>query len=164
MEQFSVRRDGQPFQAPDFNFWGVTFTGDENRFYATLWSKGKTYLVECNLNGRTARVIHDDVECPSLSPDNRRIAFKKRSTGPRVTWRIHVLDLESMTETPLGETRNVDDQVEWLDNETILYARSQNETGSSASTDIWAVSSQGGAGPRVLLSGGYSPAVVRPRN
>ena len=36
LESFAVTRDGKAIHAVDFNFWGVTFTRDANRFYATL--------------------------------------------------------------------------------------------------------------------------------
>ncbi len=164
LEKFSVSRNGAAFESPDFNFWGVTFAHDENRFYATLWSKSKIYLVEGDLRKRTARVIYEGVECPSLSPDNARIAFKKRVGAPRFIWQIHLLDLTTLTETALGETRSVDDQVEWLDNEQILYALSESEKGSSASTDIWVLPATTGGTPRLLLRGGFSPAVVPRKN
>lgn len=160
LDKFTVQRDGETFQSPDFNFWGVTFARDDNRFYATLWSKGKTYLVDCDLRNRTARVIHDGVECPSLSPDNTRIAFKKRIQSGRMPWLIYVLELATMTEVPLGEIRSVDDQVEWLDNNHVLYALSESEMGSSASTDIWVLETIPSSPPRILLRGGYSPAVA----
>jgi len=166
LEVLAVTRDGAEFKSKDFNFWGVTFAQDENRFYATLWSKGNTYLIESDLAKRTARVIHDNVECPGLSPDNTRVAFKKRSIGGllegrRITWRITVLDLKTMTETPLGETRTVDDQVEWLDNGHILYALSDNEKGASATTNIWVLPATADGKPQILLKGGFSPAVAR---
>jgi hypothetical protein len=162
LEQFAVTRDGQPFKSPDFNFWGVTFMKDENRFYATLWTNNHIFLVEANLAGRTAKVIHDGVECPSLSPDNRRIAFKKRVTGgPPYTWRITLLDLESGVESALGEARNVDDQVEWLDNQHVLYALSSGTASqSSASSDIWVLPATADGVPKVMVTGGSSPAVV----
>ena len=166
LEQFSVTRNGQEFKEKDFNFWGVTFAQDENRFYATLWTKGKTYLVAGDMARRTAQVIHDDIECPSLSPDNRRIAFKQRSVGGllqgrRITWRIALLDLNTGTVIPLAETRSVDDQVEWMDNDHILYALTENEKGASASTDIWVLPTKPDSPPEILLKGGFSPAVVR---
>jgi hypothetical protein len=156
----------QASEYKDFNFWGVTFAQDENRFYATLWTKGNTYLVKGDLAKRTAQVIHDNVECPAISPDNRYIAFKQRSVGSllqgrRITWRITLLDLKSGAETPLSETRSVDDQVEWLDNDHILYALSENEKGASASTDIWVLPTKQDGKPEILLKGGFSPAVVR---
>ena len=167
LETFSVTRNGAEFKEKDFNFWGVTFAQDENRFYATLWSGGRTQLVEADLARRSARVIHDDVECPALSPDNTRVAFKKRHVGGllegrRITWRLTVLDLKAGVETPLGENRSVDDQVEWLDNDHILYALSDNEKGASASTDVWVLPAAANGTPEILLKGGFSPSVVRP--
>jgi hypothetical protein len=37
-------------------------------------------------------VIHDNVECPSLSPDGTRIGYK-RLIDDRGHWGFHVLDL-----------------------------------------------------------------------
>ena len=54
LEKFKVTRDGEPFKAIDFNFWGVTFARDSNRFYATLGTAGKTYLLEGDLQARRA--------------------------------------------------------------------------------------------------------------
>lgn len=149
LEKFEVTRDGRPFKAIDFNFWGVTFTRDGSRFYATLSSAGKMYLVEGNVAARTARVIHSGVECPSLSPDETRIAYKHRE-GYR--WRLHVLDLASGRETALAETRNVDDQVEWLDDGRILYG---------LVGDVWVVRADGRGKPRMFIPHALSPAVVR---
>jgi hypothetical protein len=158
LEQFSVTLHEAAFQAPDFNFWGVTFLHDEDHFYATLSSGGKTYLVEGDVMKRTAKVIYEGVECPSVSPDNTKLAFKKR-TGP-ISWRISLLDLKTLTEMPLNETHSVDDQVEWLDNDHVLYSLSQNPEGSSASTDVWSLPARRDGVPRILLKGAYSPAVV----
>jgi len=149
LETFRVTRDGKPFKAIDFNFWGVTFAPDDRRFYATLESAGKQYLVEGDVESRTARVIHEGVECPSLSPDGRTIAFKKRHDR---RWRLSVLELASGRETPLAETRSVDDQVEWLDDGRILYG---------LQGDIWVVPGDGSGKPRVYLEDALSPAVVR---
>ena len=149
VEKFKVTRDGEPFEAIDFNFWGVTFTRDGRRFYATLSTAGKMYLVEGDIQTRRARVIHEGVECPSLSPDETRIAYKKRGGN---TWRLHVLDLASGRETALAETRSVDDQVEWLDDERIMYG---------LAGDIWVVPADGGGKPRVYIPDALSPAVVR---
>jgi hypothetical protein len=41
LEQFKMSKDGAPFDAVDFNFWGVTFDPrDSDRFYATLGTGG----------------------------------------------------------------------------------------------------------------------------
>ena len=72
------------------------------------------------------------------------------------------LGLATLTETTLGETRSVDDQVEWLDDETITYALAEDGgPARTTATSIWALSVDGGAPPRVLVPQAYSPAIVR---
>lgn len=148
-KDFAVTRNGRRFKEVDFNFWGVTFTRDGRRFYATLRTGGQTYLLEGNIRSRQARVLHENVECPSLSPDETRVAYKRRV---KRGWRLHVLDLDSMHETRLAEARSVDDQAEWLDDELILYG---------IGADTWIVRADGRGSPRRYLSKGLSPAVVR---
>ena len=161
VESFAVTLGGQPFRAQDFNFWGVTFTPDSQHFYCTLSSNRKHYLVEADIATRTASVIHENVECPSVSPDGTRIAYKKRFVvDGRIVWQLHVLDLKTMQETSLGEQRSVDDQLEWLDNDHVLYALPQNSVGSSAGTDVWQLRTTGEQ-PRLFLSNAYSAAVAR---
>jgi hypothetical protein len=163
LETMPVFKDGAPFKSVDFNFWGVTFAMDGRRFYATLGTAGKAYLVEGNLDTRQMKVLHDDVECPSISPDNTRIAFKRRqamdSAGRRL-WRVLVLDLGTGKEVRLDkEIRNVDDQVEWLNNHEILYAMPKSD--AQAGSDVWSLRTDAGSPPRLLLQSAFSPAVTR---
>ncbi len=162
LEEFAIYRDGQRLEAPDFNFWGVTFQADSNRFYATLSTGGVIYLLEGNIASKQAQVLRDNVECPSISPDNTRLAFKKRvSNAPgAVVWRLHTLDLATGVETPLAETRNVDDQVEWLDNENVVYFLLDEGPPATIRPDLWAVPADGTGSPRLLRTGAISPAVV----
>jgi hypothetical protein len=142
LEQFSTWRDGVRFRAADFNFWGVTFNRDSNIFYATLSTGGASYLVRGDLGLRKLTVLRRDLECPSLSPDGRRIAFKKRAAPAAGAWRLFVLDIATMAERPIaGETRYVDDQVEWLDDAHVLYAMPRP---GSAVTDVWTAPVDGG--------------------
>jgi hypothetical protein len=158
LEKYAVTRDDKPFKAVDFNFWGVTFAEDGNRFYATLRTAGVNYLIEGDVDRQSARVIHQGVECPSLSPDGKRLAFKKRTVGSlTVFWKVAVLDLATMSETVLEtETRSVDDQVDWLDDEHVVY-----HLPKSGGADIWALRTNHPEEPRLLIAGGYSPSVVR---
>jgi hypothetical protein len=162
LEQFTVLRDGERIQAPDFNFWGVTFAQDSNRYYATLGTAGKTYLVEGDVAAREMRVLREGVECPSLSPDNRRLAYKKRvDLGGLLVWQVAVLDLATMRETVLiQEKRSVDDQVEWLDDQHVVYGLPA-ATGLGPLTDVWVMPVDGSAPPELFLRGAWSPAVVR---
>jgi dipeptidyl aminopeptidase/acylaminoacyl peptidase len=162
LEEFAVTRDGKPFKSRDFNFWGVTFTPDSKFFYATLSTQGQHLLVKGDIATRTAVVIHDKVECPSLSPDGRRIAYKKRSSkGNTVTWTLSVLDLASGRETPLPEQRSVDDQLEWLDNDRLLYVLPNRETGTALVMDLWMIPADGGGEARLYLKAATSPSAMR---
>ena len=158
LEKLAVTKDGESFHNVDFNYWGVTFVRNSQRFYATLGTGGQTYLVEGNLGTQKARVLRSGVECPSLSPDGTRIAFKKRNPGTIVTWGIAVLDLATLKDHSLAETRNVDDQVEWLDNQTVMYGLPQD----AGDVDDGGHRDTGNAHPR---RSGFDPDqhVVRPR-
>ena len=165
LEAWPVTRDGAAFKATDFNFWGVTFTRDSTHFYATLGSGGKTWLVQGDIARRQMRVVADDAECPSLSPDGRRIGFKRRDTtdpGGRFWWHVAVLDLASGPVRVLpGESRSVDDQVEWNGNDELLYAMPLDSQQSSAETDVWAIAADGKTPARRLARFAFSPAVSR---
>ncbi|RIK43633.1 MAG: hypothetical protein DCC55_05175 [Chloroflexi bacterium] len=158
LETFEVWRDGRVVSEIDFNFWGVTFASDSNRFYATLSTGGVPSLVEGDIAARRVTVLRDWIECPSLSPDNRRIAFKKaRGQGE---WQLTVLDLATMQETPLAESRSVDDQVEWLDDATILYQQMEYDSSRNAWISVLSIPADGSGAPTVFVSRVGSPAVV----
>lgn len=153
LEQFTVTRDGRQVTATDVNYWGVTFDpSNSDHFYATLATGGKTYLIEGTVSDRTAHTIHTNVECPSISPDGARIAYKKRTGSSSAPWRLTVLDLRTMRETPLAETRSVDDQAEWLDDGRVLYGRDGQ---------VWVVPADGSGSPRPYAAAADSPAAVR---
>ncbi|HMB54237.1 MAG TPA: hypothetical protein VKU40_13030, partial [Thermoanaerobaculia bacterium] len=142
LESFAVSKDGRRLESPDFNFWGIDFDRrDSDRFYATLRSGGHYYLVEGSVDDRSLRVLRDGVECPSLSPDGTRIAFKSR-TGDEDRWRLAVLDLATLEDHPVGERRSIDDQPEWLDDSTLVY---------SDGLDVYTVAADGSGSPRLAL-------------
>jgi Tol biopolymer transport system component len=123
LESFAVVRNDKEIQSADFNFWGVTFTRDPNRIYATLGTGGRILLVEGDVAATHLPVIAEDIECPSLSPDETHIAFKKRfGSGFDAWWQPAVVDLATMTVRQLPESKHIDDQIEWLDDGHILYA------------------------------------------
>jgi hypothetical protein len=154
IEDFRATVDGAPWRREDVNYWGVTLASDDRTFYATLASAGRTWLVRGDLSARTITSVRQNVECPSLSPDETRIAYKKRVGD---VWRLTVLDLMSGAETPLAEAASVDDQVAWLDARTVLYARPARGRDGS---DVWRVSADGGGTPAVYLADAGSPAVI----
>ncbi len=162
LEDWTLLIDGTVNREPDRNFWGVTFR-DDNTFYATagLLTTGRTFLVKGDLAARTLTTIADTVECPSLSPDGTRIAFKRVTSGigPTVHWTPAVLDLATGKVDVLRiEHRNVDDQIAWLDDRTLLYGLANSTPGDS---DVWQLGADGKSRPAVFLAHAWSPTIVR---
>ncbi len=145
LEDFTTLVDGGPYRAEDLNFWGVTFLKDDTTFYATMASKGRTWLLRGDLRTREMTPLRENVECPSVSPDQTRIAYKYR-TGNR--WRLHVLDLATGADHPLAETAHIDDQAVWLDDQTVAYGKND---GSGPA--VFTVPADGSGAPRRLLAG-----------
>ncbi|MFI6355510.1 TolB family protein [Streptomyces sp. NPDC050743] len=157
LEAFRIVKDGHTYRAADVNFWGVTFAADDRTFYATLATQGHTYLVRGDLRARTVTTLHANVECPSLSPDGTRIAYKKRVEGlPKdAPWRLYVLDLRTMRETALAERRSVDDQAVWRGARTIVYALP-----GDYGADLYQIPADGSGTPQRISTAAVSPAYL----
>lgn len=159
IETYRLIVNGRTLTATDRNMWGVTFL-DDNTFYATAASGGKTWLVRGDIATHTLTSIRQDTECPSLSPDHTRIAFKKRGNLPAGHWRLSVYDLRTGETTELAEASSVDDQVEWMNNSTILYGLPRTASNGAATSDVWQVPADGTGAPKVLVPDAWSPSVV----
>jgi hypothetical protein len=167
LEEFQVLKDGARLTAPDFNYWGVTFARDGVTFYATLGTNGQKYLVRGDTRSRQVDVLRGGVECPSLSPDERRIAFKRETSPGSRSWQPAVLGLSDLGETRLAEARSVDDQIEWLDDGHVLYGIREG-MGTIPDRDgvrrpranIWMLAADGSGSPKLFLENGESPAIV----
>lgn len=161
LEDWALIVDGDESAPVDRNFWGITFI-DRNAFYATvgMTNTGTTYLVRGDISTRTLTTLAENVECPSLSPDGTRIAFKRvtAGSGPTVHWTPAIYDLATGAVTVLPEKRSIDDQIEWLDDDTILYGMPRD--GVAGDTDVWALAADGSGQPAVFIEHAWSPAVV----
>lgn len=149
LEDLDIRRDGKSIGTDEDELWGVTF-GEGGRFYATAMNRGSFYLIEGNVASERARVIRRRVECPALSPDGTRIAYKRRIAGTN-RWRFHVLDLATGETNALAERRSIDDQPEWLGDDWIVY---------SDDDDVFAARADGSGEAIRLVGRATSPAAL----
>ncbi|WP_350278051.1 hypothetical protein [Kribbella sp. HUAS MG21] len=151
VEELAVFVGGKRYFAADVNYWGITFGADSNKFYMTMASKGKTYLIEADYRAYRGTAIAENVECPSLSPDGRRIAYKQKVSNG--VWRLAVLDLATRRVTHPPESRLLDDQPVWKDNSTLLYPLRN----AANSLDIWSVGLT--TPPDLLIPDATSPSL-----
>ncbi len=160
LEKFQLVLKGREVAPTDLNIWGVTFV-DDRMFYATAATGGTTYLVRGDLADRTLSSVRTNAECPSISPDGTRVAYKVDGPGEGTWWSLAVLDLATGEQQVLRhEAANVDDQVEWLDDDTLLYGLPREQ--EPGVTDVWAIEADAAARPRLLIEQAWSPSVVRP--
>jgi hypothetical protein len=116
-------------------------------------------LVKGDVTTRTMEVLGVQGACPSLSPDGTSVVYKRLEPGSSDAYSFVTMDLGTKKIVPIAEDRPVDDQVTWLDDETVVYA-----VGRGASTvdfDVWSAPVDGGA-PEILVPDAASPSVVRP--
>ena len=62
---------------------------------------------------------------------------------------------------PLGDLHTIDDQIEWLDDGTILYGMPRD--GAVGDYDVWKLAADGSSEPSVFIEHAWSPSVVRGR-
>ena len=159
VEDFTLVHRGEVITPKDRNLWGVTFAGGST-FYATVAWGGQTWLARGDLAQRRLETIRSDAECPSVSPDGTHVVYKKRLGAAPGRWRLASYDLATRTETMLAETRSVDDQVEWLDDATVVYGLPRTAAQAGVS-DVWSEPIDGATAPTLVIEGAWSPAVVR---
>lgn len=149
LDDLDVVDRGRPFRSLSPQYWGVTFA-EGGRYFATVASGRKHFMIAGDVSSERARVVRRGVECPSLSPGGDRVAYKRR-IGHSNRWRLHVLDLETGEDIALAETRSIDDQPEWLGDETVVYSDDE---------DLFAVPAGGGGEPRRIAESATSPAFL----
>jgi hypothetical protein len=163
LERMKVMQGEDEINPLQMNFWGVAFDEPPTHFYVTLRVGEVRRLVDASLETNTGRVIHPKVECPSLSPDRKRIAYKRLAGILPLKWNVAILDLASDRERVLaGEARSIDDQVEWLDERHVLYAVTEPDAGGAAATNLWSLDVDAVEPARLFLRNAQSPCVARP--
>jgi hypothetical protein len=155
LRKFSIDNSGGPILEGPLDFSSVAFAHDSNRFFATLATTNERYIVAGTLDDRRLTVLATGLASEALSPDDTRLAVKKR-VGDRGRWQLMVFDLAARSTQPLNQgDRSVDDQVEWLDGEHVVY-----HDATEQGTNLWVLSTDGVTPPRVLIPDAYSPSVA----
>ena len=159
--QFTIDSGEARFNNLNPQYWGITFAADEDEIYLTGFFGDRPEVMHGTLNNMVIEPTGWVGSCPSLSPDGKTLVFKEMTADN--SFELVAVDLETNTKHKLGETRSVDDQVEWLDNDTILYAlhRAGGDTAVQPEFDIWMVDIAEGSEPKLFLPNADSPAVAR---
>ncbi|KAG1649997.1 hypothetical protein GQR58_028484 [Nymphon striatum] len=156
----SSTADDAKYGSANSKYWGLSFV-DNNDFYITGWFGDGPEIMSGSLDTMVVKPTGFDGSCPSLSPDGKTLVFKEsRAEGG---FDLVAVDLATNDKWILGETRSVDDQVEWLDNDTILYAVHPDggDKPVQPEFDIWMLDIAEGSEPVLFLPNADSPAVVR---
>jgi hypothetical protein len=160
LEYWTTMQNGTQVHARDLNFWGVTFNPkNSDEFYLTAAIGAKPYLAKGSIAKRRIDLIRPDVECPSFSPDGSRLAFKYK-TG-RASWLPAVLDLTTQNVAVFKKSESVDDQIEWLDDHTLVYELT-TRSAFAVKTDLMQLDMRSaGNTPKLWLRDAGSPAIAR---
>ena len=157
LETYALTVDGTPHTALDVNYWGMTVSADDTTFYATVGTGGRRWLIKGSTADRTAATVRQGPECPSLSPDGKRLAYKK-ATKWVGRWELAVSDLATGTETVLPGTSGIDDQAAWLDDGTLAYGVPSQSTGVPG---VYRVAADGKSEPVLVATAASSPVPAR---
>ena len=149
--------DGEIINDETRNFWGVTFV-DSDRFYATIGVGAATSIVEGSISTSTLNVVHENATCPEVSPDGSTIVAKERRGD---FFQVIAIDTATGARRDLAETRSVEDQVEFLDDDTIIYGLPNTAEGTEAQPawDVWSLDLNGGS-PQLIIPFADSPAAI----
>ena len=140
------------------NFWGVTFV-DSETFYATIGIGEDTSIVQGSIANSRMQVVHENATCPEVSPDGSTLVVKERRDGD--FFQLVAINTTTGERRDLPEARTVEDQVEFLDDSTIIYGLPNEAEGteSQPAWDIWSLDLNGGS-PQLIIPFADSPAAI----
>ena len=153
---FDTYRDDQLMDDDERNFWGVSFV-DSDLFYATVGAGGETFIVQGRVSTSRMDVVIENASCPEVSPDGSTVVVKEQRGD---SFQLVAIDVATGSRRDLGETRSVDDQVEWADDDNILYGMPNLDEGTESQPvfDIYALNVAPGSSPRLVVPFAESPA------
>jgi hypothetical protein len=164
LEKWSLFNKETLVKSIDLNYWGVSFhPKNPQQFLVTAFFKGKAYLALGDTTTQTMKIIFEDVECPSYNPAGDAIAFKSRTS--RTKWSPAILNLKTMKTNVLSQiTQSVDDQIDWLDANTLIYEVVDVPLIGEASVDLMSLDISNPKQPhKIWLKNARSAAIYKPK-
>lgn len=164
--EFEIVSPDEKYEGVVGQYWGVSFV-DEDNFWVTGFFGDGPEVFEGSMSRGVLTPSGLIGSCPSVSPDGSTLVYKQARADDE-GFDLVAVDLASGDSWQLGETRSVDDQVEWLDDDTILYAlhADLSEEGDASVAqpqfDIWLLDVAPGSEPTLFLPAADSPAAIRP--
>lgn len=153
------------------NWRDVTFAPSGDSFFVAAGLGDDAEIWRGEVSDRRLDPYLAGFERPSLSPDGHVLVVTRPGGASDDGGQLVAIDLATGARTVLaGERRPVADQVEWFDDDTILYAVPRAGTGDGDETgagrgrrrsDVWSLDLRPGARPERLLVDAESPSVVR---
>jgi len=155
LRSFRLVHDGPPLIGA-IDVSGVAFESDGDRFFATVSTATQRYLAAGSIGEQRLTTLRSGVANEALAPDGRHLVVK-RLNDERGVWQLAVIDLRTWVERDLNQgPRSVDDQVEWLDNDHVMFHDVVDDT-----TAIWLLPIDGIAAPRVFVRDAFSGTAQR---
>ena len=150
--------DGTELEAFDDNYWGTSYVNSQ-QFYATVGFEGRADLVFGDVETGRLDIVFENASCPAISPDGSTIIAKEQRGN---AFQLIAIDVATGSRRDLAETRSIDDQVEWIDDTSIVYGLLNEEAGTvgQPALDIWVLNVSDGSAPRLLLPFADSPAAA----
>jgi hypothetical protein len=158
LETYRIVKNGAAYKNVDVNFWGVTFASADE-FHATPSTQGGD-LPGPRQRGRPGgHRAAGERRVPVAVPRRHEDRVQEGVRGQhRTQVAVHRARPAHRGETPLPETRSIDDQLAWLDDSHVMYGVPR---GASGRSDVW-VSPLSGGTPKLLVPDADSPAAVIP--
>lgn len=163
-DQIRAAEVPERFNAQDGNWWGVTFDpSSEDHVYLTFGHGEETEVVRSDQRRVRFESAFDNASCPSQSPDGDSMVFKRAIEGEDAPLSLVLRGLNTGDERVLNEDRFVDDQVEWLDNDTITYGLIREDSADTQPEyDIWSLDiTDPDSEPELLVPFADSPGIYR---
>lgn len=164
LESWTTLPTSEVHSDPQARFWTVTFGPDNDTFWVAGLFGGAPEILRGTVSERFLEPIGLPGSEPSISPDGDTLVF----VGLDGTLMAH--DLNSGETRSLQEPGPIEDQVVFVDDDTVLYAKADGsrpadevrvEQNSADTFTVWSLSLVGDSAPQVFAEGADAVTIYR---